>query len=911
MTDPHSPFDWQFLSHPESPDGSFRAPGVDRVNRLYFPLFNLSGMMSAVTPDLKGDLKTGQHSFLLEPQVSESLLSTSSSRNFWIRTRENAVWSATGVSAEETALRAAEKKPADSEVRAGPGYFTVVRKNAGLGLEAETTLFVPPDAPVEIALVAIRNRSRNPVSFTATAAIPLYGRSADNLRDHRQVTTLLNRVSKNENGLLLTPTLLFDESGHKPCPHTYSAHAFTEEGVPLSGVVADLESFIGEGGSLDAPEMIYKDRAFQDPGSLDGRQAVAALRFPETRIEPGRSARFVWVLGIHDRKAPVMKTVARFASVDKAGSALSATRRFWRRQAKRLVVHSGNPDFDNWMTWVSLQPVMRRVFGCSFLPDFGYGRGGRGWRDLWQDCLGMLLTHPREARSILLNNIRGVRIDGSNATIIGYGPGEFIADRNNLPRTWMDHGVWPLWVVDFYIRQSGDLDILRQKRPFFYDGFSHRTRKRDPRWENGADTLLRDRRGRTVRAEILLHLAVQNLTQFYNRGDNGNIRLEDADWNDGLDMAPDRGESVPFTAMYAGNLEILADLIALLRERNIVSFRWPEELETLVRPDPAHEIFQDPRALRSLLDTYFERTRLGVSGRRAEFSCQELERLFRAMSVSLKKHIRKNEFIKVGPHAFYNGYYDNRGRRVEGVFNNSVRMSLTAQVFPILSRTATLAESKKAFRAASKLLKDRKHGGFRLNTDYRDPLCDLGRAFSFSYGDKENGGFFSHMNVMFANALYRRGLAREAYSVIDSIFGMCRRTENSLIFPGLPEYFNGRGRGLYCYITGSAAWLVMTLVTECFGIRGDLGDLVLAPRLASAQFGEKEEIGIETRFHGKPIRVRYRNPERLDFPRYRIAAVRVNGRRIGFEPAEKGVRIPRGTLQRLRAPLDFTVDLSR
>ena len=35
--------------------------------------------------------------------------------------------------------------------------------------------------------------------------------------------------------------------------------------------------------------------------------------------------------------------------------------------------------------------------------------------------------------------------------------------------------------------------------------------------------------------------------------------------------------------------------------------------------------------------------------------------------------------------------------------------------------------------------------------------------FGFAYGEKENGAVFSHMTVMFANALYRRGFAKEGW----------------------------------------------------------------------------------------------------------------------------------------------------
>ena len=49
---------------------------------------------------------------------------------------------------------------------------------------------------------------------------------------------------------------------------------------------------------------------------------------------------------------------------------------------------------------------------------------------------------------------------------------------------------------------------------------------------------------------VLEHLLLQNLTAFYEVGEHGHIRLRGADWNDALDMAGERGESVAFTNAY-------------------------------------------------------------------------------------------------------------------------------------------------------------------------------------------------------------------------------------------------------------------------------------------------------------------------------------------------------------------------
>ena len=53
-----------------------------------------------------------------------------------------------------------------------------------------------------------------------------------------------------------------------------------------------------------------------------------------------------------------------------------------------------------------------------------------------------------------------MRIDGTKATIIGNEPGEFIADRNNITRVWMDDAFWPFVTTKLYIDQTGDTDVL-------------------------------------------------------------------------------------------------------------------------------------------------------------------------------------------------------------------------------------------------------------------------------------------------------------------------------------------------------------------------------------------------------------------------------------------------------------------
>ena len=99
----------------------------------------------------------------------------------------------------------------------------------------------------------------------------------------------------------------------------------------------------------------------------------------------------------------------------------------------------------------------------------------------------------------------------------------------------------------------------------------------------------------------------------------------------------------------------------------------------------------------------------------------------------------------------------------------------------------------------------------------------------------------------------------------------------SRIYPGVPEYFNSEGRGLYNYLTGAASWYLMTVVTENFGVRGNAGDLYIEPKLLPEQFDEKGEASITLPFRGKTFEVVFKNTGRKTFGEYEISRFIVDG----------------------------------
>ena len=867
---------WRFTGE----DGAFCLESPHRTNYLYFPLVNEAGMMSAVTPTLHGDAKTGQNSFLTLPVSVEDLHNTRSARNFWATIAGHGPWSVTGNSAPQVA-RTFTQEDETVSLEAGFLWHKVTRENRQAGLRAEVLSYVPasPDA-VELMQVTLTNTSTKPLTITPTAAIPIFGRSADNLRDHRHVTSLLHRVRTTEHGVLACPTLSFDERGHRPNTVTYAVLGAESDGAPPASFFPAVEDFIGEGGTLDWPEAVVSPaRVGVMAGTIvDGYEAMGGLRFREVVLAPGESRSYVLILAVKVDGAggePVEELIGRYGSAAHFAAWLDRTRAHWLAKIADLRFRSADARFDGWMQWVAVQPTLRRLFGNSFLPYHDYGRGGRGWRDLWQDCLALLVMEPEPVRDLLLSSFGGVRIDGSNATIIGGHPGEFIADRNNIPRVWMDHGAWPYLTTRFYLDQSGDLAFLLQEQVYFKDPQINRCQARDEAWSPEQGTALCTAAGEVYRGTILEHLLVQHLTAFFNVGTAGNnILLEGADWNDGMDMAHERGESVAFTALYDGNLRDLSKLVLSLRRLGLSQVELASELVWLLDTLNQPVDYEDTGAKQGRLAEYFASCRHTVSGARVTIHLADLARDLAAKADWLCSHIRNREWVTSREgYGWFNGYYDNDGRRVEGDQPSGVRMTLTGQVFTLMSGIATDAQAAEIVRAADRYLYDPRVGGYRLNTDFGGMQLNLGRCFGFAFGHKENGAMFSHMAVMYANALYRRGKVREGWLVLEGIYRHCQDFAVSRMYPGLPEYISERGRGMYPWLTGSASWYLLTLLTEVFGVKGDLGDLVLEPKLVAAQFDPQGDATIRTRFAGRDLEVVYHNPRGLNYGEYAIQGV--------------------------------------
>jgi cellobiose phosphorylase len=114
---------------------------------------------------------------------------------------------------------------------------------------------------------------------------------------------------------------------------------------------------------------------------------------------------------------------------------------------------------------------------------------------------------------------------------------------------------------------------------------------------------------------------------------------------------------------------------------------------------------------------------------------------------------------------------------------------------------------------------------------------------------------------------------------------------------------------MYPYLTGSASWYLLTMLTEVLGIKGRLGDLVLEPKLMPEQFDAAGQASVLTLFAGRRLRVVYHNPDHLPWGEYTIAGIRLAGEEVPHAGQAGAAVLPRAAIASLASEGAHTLDV--
>jgi len=271
-------------------------------------------------------------------------------------------------------------------------------------------------------------------------------------------------------------------------------------------------------------------------------------------VRPDRETlEFTVVLGQTDAGEPeAARLLERYRDVKQARAELDAVKRVWReRVVENIQIQTPDARLDEFVnSWLKYE-----VYICNYWSRspsyFHEGSGGRGFRDSCQDADAIALINPEHARAKILKIAALIRQDGTCA------PGWSDLTGPAAHRPNKDHPVWLTVTVADYIKETGDLDILRRELPYLKD-----------KWINGWEVDVNWTRGSIAEGAGTLfeHLERNLAFTFSDAGPHGMPRIGHADWNDALDSVglKGKGETVWLGMALVRSLKIFAELARLI-----------------------------------------------------------------------------------------------------------------------------------------------------------------------------------------------------------------------------------------------------------------------------------------------------------------------------------------------------------
>ena len=269
-------------------------------------------------------------------------------------------------------------------VRHGQGFtrYTHVSRE----LDQDMLVLVPPDAPVKLVCLTLRNNGDRPRSLSATYYAEWV---LGTVRENAPLQVVCQRDP--ETGAVLARNAWAGSFAGQI--------AFLAAGASVQGVTADRTEFLGRNGSVSAPAALGRvGLSGRDGAALDPAAAVMT----STVLAPGEATELVFVLGQAESLEQVRRLIADFTAAGRAREVLAEVRQRWDHLLNTVQVLTPDPGMDLMLNhWLLYQVLACRVWARSAFYQSG---GAYGFRDQLQDVMALTCSAPEEARAQILRS---------------------------------------------------------------------------------------------------------------------------------------------------------------------------------------------------------------------------------------------------------------------------------------------------------------------------------------------------------------------------------------------------------------------------------------------------------------------------------------------------------------------------
>jgi len=410
------------------------------------------------------------------------------------------------------------------ECRVGTGYTTISARCDGI--ETEVTYFVAPDANAEIWLLTVANVGRRTrrLDVFPYAEFFYWSLPRDNNLDAAFKCTDMaadERVIIHRSYYDWGP----DRGGWR------RQFAYFASSRPAASLDTNIEAFVGVHRGYDRPRAVEAGECSNFINR--GGEPIAAMQIPLT-LRAGQRRRLVFAVGYAVSERAARRDGRAVASVAFAARQLARLRAHWREYVEHFQARTPEPAFDvPFNTFSPYQSAITFVCSRSIAPYLLTGTRGLGYRDSNQDTLGAMPYQPHEASRKLIATLLSVQHPSGEACH-DFFPGAGVG----VGGGYSDDHLWSALAVEWYVKESGDLDFLRQQ--VGYHDSDERT-------------------------SVLEHLRRALRFTERNVGSNGLPLLREADWNDCLNAFPG-AESVFTAGLYCAAVKAVESLCRAIGE---------------------------------------------------------------------------------------------------------------------------------------------------------------------------------------------------------------------------------------------------------------------------------------------------------------------------------------------------------
>lgn len=329
------------------------------------------------------------------------------------------------------------------------------------GIDAEQTLFVALEDPVEIWRVTVRNDTDRVRNLSAFSYLEFSFHQVPMDNQNFQMS-LYASGSRFEDGII-EYDLHYEEQGYQ-----FFTSNFTPDGFDCL-----RDSFLGPYRTERNPIVVESG---QCGGSFaKGGNHCACLK-KDLVLQPGETAELIFLLGeggLAAGKAMREKYTSRRVAEDFAGTAA-----FWEKKLSCLQVHTPNEGMNTELNiWNLYQSEINVMFSrfTSFI-EVG-GRVGLGYRDTAQDAMMIPHSNPGKCRSRLVELLRALTREGyglhlfeprwfdpvkqqsfRSPTVIPTPDKSSIV--HGIQDACADDALWLVSSIVSYVKETGEYDFL-------------------------------------------------------------------------------------------------------------------------------------------------------------------------------------------------------------------------------------------------------------------------------------------------------------------------------------------------------------------------------------------------------------------------------------------------------------------